>query len=398
MQGVWSFLEGNEGYPKAIRKLLIVLLVGSVALLFIVPTKDARTEELTQIQKLGKLLFFDPNLSTPNGMSCATCHDPKVAFADPRSSFPVSGGVIYGRFGNRNAPSITYAAYSPPLYFDPTPSMGNMMQGMYRGGLFWDGGVSSLEDQAKQPILNPVEMNNPNKGSVIAQIRQGEYVEFFREVFGFRSLNNVGAAYNHMVEAIAEYERSSEVSPFSSKYDQYLANPTENPLTDSEARGLTLFTGKANCKNCHFVDTNNLAGKPLFTSFGYQNIGVPRNSDNPFYSLREKFNPDGENFIDLGLGGILNNQKHYGQFKIPSLRNVAVTAPYMHNGVFKTLREVLDFDNTRDLGGYPPPEVDMNVHRHMPPMPGFFGQLGLTDQEIEDIIAFLRTLTDGYVK
>ena len=103
-----------------------------------------------------------------------------------------------------------------------------------------------------------------------------------------------------------------------------------------------------------------------------------------------------ENFIDLGLGGILNDQKHYGQVKIPSLRNVAVTAPYMHNGVFKTLREVLDFDNTRDLGSYPPPEVDINVHRHMPPVPGFFGQFGLTDQEIGDVIAFLMTLTDGY--
>jgi cytochrome c peroxidase len=388
----------DEKHSKTICKLGVIFLavLGSMAFLFSVFAENGRTEGLTLKQKLGKLLFFDPNLSFPNGMSCATCHDPNMAFTDPRSSFPVSGGVIYGRFGNRNAPSAAYAAYSPVLYFDPTPNMGNMMQGMYRGGQFWDGRASTLEDQAKQPILNPLEMNNLNKRQVITQIRQGEYADLFEKVFGPRSLNHADTAYDNVVEAIAEYERSSELSPFSSKYDQYLANPTHNPLTVSEARGLALFTGKANCKNCHVVDSNNSAGRPLFTSFGYQNIGVPRNPDNPFYSLRRKFNPDGENFIDLGLGGILNNSKHYGQFKIPSLRNVAVTAPYMHNGAFKTLREVLDFDNTRDLGGYPPAEVGMNVHRHMPPMDGFFGRLGLTPQEIEDIISFLLTLTDGY--
>jgi len=399
---LFPFSKTRGKHLKTTLQQIVISLVGLalVGFLFVVNSETVGAQELTPKQKLGKLLFFDTSLSTPNGMSCATCHDPKAAFTDPRSFFPVSGGVIYGRFGNRNVPSAAYAAYSPPLYFDPTPRMGNMMQGMYRGGLFWDGRVDSLEDQAKQPILNPVEMNNPNKRSVITEIRQREYADLFKKVFGpdSLSLNNVDAAYNNVVQAIAEYERSSEVSPFSSKYDQYLANPTQNPLTDSETQGLALFTGKAKCFNCHFADTDNSAGKPLFTSFGYQNIGVPKNPDNPFYSLLEKFNPDGENFIDLGLGGILNDQKHYGQVKIPSLRNVAVTAPYMHNGVFKALREALDFDNTRDLGSYPPPEVDMNVHRHMPPMDGFFGRLGLTDQEIGDIIAFLMTLTDGYVK
>jgi len=248
--------------------------------------------------------------------------------------------------------------------------------------------------------LDPLEMQNSNKRQVIIKVRSSKYANLFEEVFGPGSLplKNVDLAFYHVVEAIAEYERSREVCRFSSKYDQYLANPNEVPLTDSETRGLQLFTGKANCKNCHFVDTNNSAGKPLFTSFGYQNIGVPKNPDNPFYSLPKKLNPKGIDFVDLGLGSILNDPMQNGKFKIPSLRNVAVTAPYMHNGVFETLREVLDFDNTRDVGSHPPPEVDMNIHRHMPPMDGTFGRLGLTDQEIEDIIAFLRTLTDGYVK
>lgn len=137
------------------------------------------------------------------------------------------------------------------------------------------------------------------------------------------------AAYNNVVQAIASYERSSEVSPFSSKYDKYSVNPTQNPLTESEERGLALFTGKARCKNCHFVDTNNSAGKPLFTSFGYQNIGVPKNPENPFYNLQWEFNPEGENFVDHGLGRVLDDPLQKGKFKIPSLRNVAVTAPYM---------------------------------------------------------------------
>jgi cytochrome c peroxidase len=380
---------------------IIVGLVGlaSIAFLFIATADNVRTEELTPKQKLGKLLFIDTNLSTPKGMSCATCHNLEAAFTDPRPGFPVSEGIIPTRFSNRNSPSAAYAAYSPPLYFDPTMRPG-IHDGMYIGGLFWDGRANTLEDQAKQPILNPLEMHNFTKRQVIIKVRSSKYANLFEEVFGPGSLplKNVDLAFNQLVEAIAEYERSSEVCRFSSKYDQYLANPNEVPLTGSETRGLQLFTGKANCKNCHFVDTNNSAGKPLFTSFGYQNIGVPKNPENPFYSLPKKLNPEGTNFVDLGLGSILNDLMQNGKFKIPSLRNVAVTAPYMHNGVFKSLREVLDFDNTRDVGSHPPPEVNMNIHRHMPPMDGTFGRLGLTDQEIEDIIAFLRTLTDGYVK
>jgi cytochrome c peroxidase len=200
-----------------------------------------------------------------------------------------------------------------------------------------------------------------------------------------------------MLEAIAEYERSSEVSPFSSKFDRHLSDPINVTLSESESRGLKLFSEKAKCVNCHSMDTA-LAGKPLFTNFGYQNIGVPKNSENPFYALPKSLNPAGHAYIDRGLGTFLREPSEHGKFRIPSLRNVAKTAPYMHNGVFKTLREVLEFDNTRDVAPHPAPEVDTNVHRHMPPMEGTFGRLGLTSEEMDDIIAFLMTLTDGYVK
>jgi len=309
---------------------------------------------------------------------------------------PVSAGVLPGRYGDRNSPSAAYAAFSPPLHFDPTMRPG-IMEGMYVGGQFWDGRANTLEEQAMGPPLNPLEMHNPDEQTVVEKLRLG-YEAQFTELFGAGSLDDVKTAYSLMAQAIAEYERSPELCRFDSKYDQHVANPEAVPLTDSESRGLALFTGNAKCANCHSMDTS-LAGKALFTSFGYQNIGVPKNPANPFYFLPKSLNPDGADYVDLGLGAFLNDPKLNGKHKIPTLRNVALTSPYMHNGFFKTLREIVDFDNTRDVvSSWPPAEVSENVHRHMPPMPGTFGRLGLTDDEIDDIVAFLMALTDGYVQ
>ena len=163
----------------------------------------------------------------------------------------------------------------------------------------------------------------------------------------------------------------------------------------------------AKCANCHSVSSDESQSPSLFTNFGHQNLGVPRNPELPFYYLPPSLNPDGIHYIDRGLGDFLRSvgdpeeqaAKEDGKFKIPSLRNCAITAPYEHNGVFETLKEVVMFNNTRDVpgAGWPPPEVPENVHRHMPPMPRTFGQLGLTDQQVNDIVALLQTLTDGYV-
>ena len=362
---------------------------------------------------LGKAIFFDKNLSQPDGQACASCHDPYTGFAHPNREFPVSQGVVEICFGNRNAPSAAYAAYSPPLHWDPTPLTGNMMQGMYVGGLFWDGRVNTLVEQATKPFLNLLEMHNHNPATVVQAIRKSDYANLFRQIFGPRSLNDVTMAFQDAAEAIAAYERSSAVNPFTSKFDYYLDGRVQ--LSEPETRGLTLFTGKANCIKCHSMDnpdSQRFPGlKPLFTNFGYQNVGAPKNPDNPFYDLPKKYNPDGKNFVDLGLGAMLagigdpnagvpnaSAQKQNGKLKIPCLRNCAVTPPYEHNGVFRTLKEVVMFNNTRDVmgAGWPPPEVPQNVHRHMPMEPGFFGMLGLTNQEVDDIVAFLETLTDGY--
>jgi cytochrome c peroxidase len=359
------------------------------------------------IMALGKAIFFDTSLSKPVGQSCASCHDPATAFADP-TRVAVSGGAVRSRFGNRNASSAAYATFSPQLHYDPTARPG-IMEGMYVGGLFWDGRVNTLEEQAQAPFLNPLEMHNPDKKTVVLAVGQSEYADLFKEIFGEKSLDDTDAAYTNIAQAIAAYERSSEVNAFTSKYDYWKKG--EAQFTESELRGYMLFTDTtmmgAKCANCHSVSRDESQSPSLFTNFGHQNIGVPRNPELPYYSLPRPLNPDGANYVDRGLGDFLRSAgyseeeaaKEDGKFKIPSLRNSAVTAPYEHNGVFKTLREVVMFNNTRDVSAaaWPAPEVPQNVHRHMPPMPRTFGQLGLTDQQVDDIVAFLQTLTDGYL-
>ena len=353
------------------------------------------------IVELGRAMFFDTRLSKPPGQSCASCHEPAAGFADPEQDLPVSGGAIRSRVGSRNAQSVSYAAFSPNLYYDPTMRPG-VMEGMYIGGLFWDGRVDTLEEQAKEPFLNPLEMHNPSKKTVVLAVRRAAYADLFREVFGPDSLKDIDHAYDCIAQALAEFMRSPEINPFTSKFDYWLAGQAE--LTEAEHRGYLLFTGKGKCKNCHPAQSSVGGVPPLFTNFGHQNLGTPPNPELPYYWQPPSVNPDGEAFVDLGLGAALRGlgvpeeeaAKEDGKFKIPSLRYCAVTAPYAHNGVHKTLREIVMFNNTRDVAYWPPPEVPRNVHRHMPPMPGTFGQFGLTDEEVDDIVTFLHTLTDGF--
>jgi cytochrome c peroxidase len=295
----------------------------------------------------------------------------------------VSRGVIPTLFGNRNSPTAAYMAFSPEFHFDAT-------EGLYVGGQFWDGRAKNLVEQAKGPFLNPLEMNNADGAEVVGKVAASEYADLFELVFGSGSLDDVATAYTHVAEAIAAYEESSEVNRFTSKFDYVQAGRAT--FTAQEQRGLELFNAedKGNCAACH-VSTRVGSTPALFTDFTYDNLGVPRNPNNPFLALAPEHNPDGADFIDLGLGGALKDSAQNGKFKVPTLRNIALTAPYMHNGVLTTLREVVEFYNARDLGGFPPPEVAENVNTDE------LGDLGLTEQEILDIVAFLETLTDGYV-
>ncbi|WP_370575843.1 cytochrome-c peroxidase [Methanomethylovorans sp.] len=372
------------------NKIPLVLL--AVALLATSGTCAALSDE----EELGKLLYFDTNLSTPVGQSCASCHEPSAGFADPDNGLSVSQGVLpLNRFGNRNSPTAAYAAYSPDF-----GTITEDDETLYAGGQFWDGRAKDLVEQAKGPFLNPLEMNNPNKRTVIVKIKNSEYADFFEEVTGVDlkdlSDSNVELAYNKVAEAIAAYEGTSEVNQFSSKYDLYLAGDVQ--LTDEETLGLELFEGKALCSQCHPSEPGPYADQALFTDYTYDNLGTPKNMDNPFYDLPRKFNPEGAGFIDYGLGGFLKSsgtmgwENEAGKVKVPTLRNIAVTSPYMHNGVFGSLTEVVDFYNTRDnvSSNWPAPEVAENVNIDE------LGDLGLNETEVTALVAFMETLTDGY--
>ena len=241
---------------------------------------------MTSEERLGHFLYCDTNLSNPPGQSCASCHHPMAAFADPDSDLPVSEGVIPGRFGGRNSPTAAYAAYSPVFHFDE-------VEGLWIGGQFWDGRAATLEEQAKGPFLNPAEMNNTKEG-VIQAVRQSAYASLFKSVYGKKSLTNVETAYDLVAKAIAAFERTQMLNKFSSKYDAYLKG--QATLTAQESRGLALFNdpAKGNCAACHPSTSADGVTPPLFTDFSYDNLGMPKSMEYPFDIMNLP--------VDIGLG------------------------------------------------------------------------------------------------
>jgi len=416
--------------------------------------------------KLGGLLFADKTLSNPQGMSCQTCHNPQTGFTYPISDVneflgPVPG-TVPGRFGNRKPPTISYATYLPA----GVPHFDKVRQA-YVGGFFWDGRVPNLASQAQMPFQNPNEMNNlvHNTGSpamVVAAVRSGKNAELFKQVFGqdVFTLSNA-KVFGYITQAIAAFETSKDVSPFTSKYDAYLLGKVE--LSTEELDGLRLFTGSytgrpggkkytknAQCATCHTVQADAKTGPDLFTSSCYMNIGVPKNVNNPYYSETNQvsnpagYNPFGADFIDYGLGDYLyplhglpigdpagpDRYEIDGTFKAPTMRNVDkrpvpdFVKCYMHNGVFKSLKDVVHFYNTRNLTtkgevidytkanpfaglvGKPiwaEPELISTIT--LVNAPGLknsptssVGRLGLSPTDEAHIVLFLQTLTDGYFK
>jgi cytochrome c peroxidase len=362
---------------------------------------DSEATKQANLELLGKTLFEDANLSEPAGQSCSSCHTAVNMFTDPDQDQPTSEGVHPGVFGKRNTPTAAYAQYSPPFHYDAEGET-------YVGGQFLDGRAASLEEQAKGPLVNPAEMTNLDAGAVVDKVRNAPYALLFRRVFGIAALNDPNQAYERIAQAIAAFERTRTFAPFTAKFDYFLKGQAQ--LSDQEARGMALFAAedKGNCAACHPITPLADGTPPLFTDFTYDNLGVPRNPDNRFYTQGVGFNPDALNFVDLGLGGALGKADENGKFKVPTLRNIALTAPYMHNGYFTDLRSVVRFYNDRDVR---PACADATWTRdgdaesqHCWPVPEFattvnhneLGNLGLTDQEIDDIVAFLLTLSDGW--
>ena len=397
-----------------------------IALLFVFCIGAGIAQALTPEEELGKSIFFDDNLSINNNQSCATCHAPESGWTGPDPDINAAGSVYEGsiadRFGNRKPPSSAYATPSPVLHF-----VIEKKEALFIGGNFWDGRAtgqtlgSPAAEQALGPFLNPLEQALPNAAEVISRICASTYVSSFKQVCGDYAcdLANVSAAYDCVGLAVAAYEGSSEVNQYLSKYDAYLAGLVD--LTKQEKQGLNLFKSKGKCANCHVLDPGPNGEPPLFTDFTYDNLGVPRNPDNPFYS-EPYFNPLGFSWIDLGLGGFLASRTDYQQYapanngkqKVPTLRNVDKwdsalnkVKAYSHNGYFKDLWQIVHFYNTRDAkppcvddfttakdaldqGCWPRPEVPVNVNTKE------LGDLHLTRAQEDAIVAFMKTLSDGF--
>ena len=273
--------------------------------------------------ELGKLLYFDGRLSKNNQISCAFCHLPTAGFADPR---PTSIGVD-GKVGGRQAPTVFNTAFN--------------------SSLFWDGRAGSLEEQVLGPIQNPLEMGETHE-NVVEKLRKVKgYQEQFRVVFG------TDVSLQGIANAIAAYERT--ITSTNSHFDQYVLGD-KKAMDDAAIRGLALFKGKARCILCH--------NGPNFTDYKFHNLGV------------SQVGPQEE---DLGRYYVTQAERDKGAFKTPTLRSISETAPYMHDGAFKTLEEVIDF---LDQGGGPNPYLSPLVK-----------PLGLTDDEKGDLLAFLKALT-----
>lgn len=324
---------------------------------------------------IGKLIFFDTTLSEPTGVSCATCHSPMSGFSDPRHTAFSEGSTH--QLGNRNANAISYMTFAPNRRTE-------VVRGVWEtvGGFFWDGKAEFLNQQALFPLMNPHEMNIPNFGIASSKIKNAPYYSKMQKLFGAGALADSQTIVFYAVTCLQAFEQSYQVNQFTSKFDFYLKGQVK--LSDQEMRGMNLFndTTKAKCSLCHlstptpYATTNRI----LFTDFSYDNIGLPKNP-------LQAGNP-----IDSGLAKFeMNNPKEVGRFKAPTLRNVEITAPYMHSGLFNTLEEVLKFYNERDINpAFAHPEVTSTMNTTD------LGNLGLTPQDIDDIVAFLKTLTDGY--
>ena len=396
------------------------------------------TAPLSAVAQLGKALFFDPMLSGSGKQSCASCHDPKHSYNPPNALTVQPGGAHMKKAGFRPPPSLAYLYRQMPFSIGPdagdtdVPVNLNTVAASTRndpranksagtapatipmvpqGGLFWDGRADSLQRQAILPILNPVEMANNSIGDVARKLANSRYRQSFAQLFGPGILHDAPQLVDEAMFAIGRYEiEDSSFHPFTSKYDAWLQGHAR--LTPQEMRGLALFNdpNKGNCAACHLSQPTRDGLPPLFTDTQYEALGVPRNPE-----LAANNNPE---FFDLGVCGPLRkdlaSQTQYcGMFLTPTLRNVDRRAVLFHNGVYRNLTQVLDFYNLRsvapekiyprDAHGKPalyddiPVAYQKNVDTTDAPFDRHLGDApALTSQDIQDIIAFLHALDDGY--
>jgi cytochrome c peroxidase len=373
------------------------------------PEAFARAAALTE---LGRAMFFDPSLSASGAQSCSSCHDPHHGFG-PASAAPVEmGGPMLDQPGVRAVPSLRYLQAAPAFtehYFESEDEGDESVDNGPTGGLTWDGRVDHGREQAAIPLLSPFEMANRDAAQVAAALRRAPYADELEALFGADIFDHPQDALKAAGEALGTFEQSpSDFYPYSSRYDAYLAGKVA--LTAQELRGLKLFEDpdKGNCASCHRSQPANDGEPPQFTDFGMIAIAPPRNP-----AIPANGDPD---YHDLGLCGPLRTDfkdrpDYCGLFRTPSLRNVALRHSFFHNGSLHSLRDVVAFYATRDsdprrwyshdgegkVRPYDdlPPAYWSNLNRDPP-----FGRKpgdppALTDAEIDDVVAFLGTLTDA---
>lgn len=371
-----------------------------------------RQPDFKAMQAIGRMLFSDATLSGSGTLSCASCHSPDHAYGPPNSLSVQLGGVDGKLMGTRAAPSLRYMQNVPPFtehHFDEDIDE-SVDQGP-AGGHTWDGRASSAHEQAEIPLLSPVEMGNTSRAAVVEAVRKASYAPQFRQVFGDDALDDVDRGFKWATLALEMFQQDpAEFYPYSSKYDAVLRG--QATLSAQETRGLAVFNdeNKGNCASCHqSAKSANTGTFPAFSDFGFIAVGVPRNR-----TLDVNRDPA---YFDLGLCGperqdLKDHPEYCGAFRTPSLRNVATRHAFFHNGVFHSLEEALRFyaeRDTRPEKWYPRKADgsvakfdDLPAHYHEnintdPPFDRKRGQQpAFTERDIQDMVAFLNTLTDGY--
>ena len=390
----------GTGCPRPCVSIAVVLL-SALAGCGSVPNEPGTPPPSSSLVKVGERLFHDPSLSASGVQACATCHQAHQAHADPEGTFLPFGGANLQEQGLRSSPSLRYLDMAGPFQI--------LGPGLARGGLFWDGRANSRLVQPLGPLFSSVEMANADVPTFIGRLRS---VPYFTDLVAAASLG-ASASDDDLLDAVLHaldaYQAGDvEFHPFNSKYDAFLEGRAV--LTAQEARGLQLFNDPAsgNCTACHPSAPGTDGAKPLFTNFSYFALGVPRNHGQ---------HNDDPAFFDLGLCGprrtdLAGRSDLCGMFRVPTLRNVVRTAPYFHNAAFGTLQETVSFHATRDTNPeawYPTvngvvqkfDDLPATYHGNVTTIAPFGGSAGapprLSPQDVDDIVAFLGTLTDGIV-
>ena len=411
---------GDDFGPEARTPRALILLVPVVLVLMLAFAPARATGPLSRAEQnhrvrlmtaIGRLVFRDPTLSASGRLSCASCHSPAHHFGPPNARSVQLGGATMRDPGLRAVPSLTYIQAAPPFtehYFESDDEGDESVDNGPTGGLTWDGRVDHGADQARIPLLSPFEMANADPARVAAKARVAPYAPMLREAFGADLFDDPDRAFAAVAKTLEVYEQdAAEFYPYSSKYDAYLAGRAG--LTKQEARGVALFNdpAKGNCAQCHISARAADGTPPQFTDYGFIALGVPRNR-----AIAANADPS---WFDLGLCGPLRTDfrgraAYCGLFITPSLRNVATRRVFFHNGVYHDLRQVLEFYAARDSDPrrFYPRERDGSVRAYDdlparyqanlntdPPF-GRHDRPALSGREIDDIIAFLGTLTDGY--